>query len=61
MTKKAYVYCRLSTNELKQKNSIEVQKAVIYAFAKSNGYEILETFIEQRTGADDDRQSSMKS
>ncbi len=55
MTKKAYVYCRLSTNELKQKNSIEVQKAVIYAFAKSNGYEIAETFIEQRTGADDNR------
>ena len=57
MTKKAYAYCRQSTSEAsaKQKNSIEVQKAVIEAFANANGYEIEKYFIEHRTGADDDR------
>ena len=55
MIKKAYAYCRISTNETKQKNSIEVQKAVIGSFAKSHGYEIVQYFIEERTGADDDR------
>tara|TARA_B100000131_G_C18046615_1_gene584675 strand:- start:523 stop:1191 length:669 start_codon:yes stop_codon:yes gene_type:complete len=55
MTKLAYAYCRQSLSETKQKNSIEVQKAVIDAFAKANGYEIQKYFVEYRTGGDDDR------
>ena len=56
MSKKiAYGYCRASINELKQKNSIEVQKSVISAFAESYGYELVEVFSEYQTGADDER------
>ena len=51
----AYAYCRASINELKQKNSIEVQKAVITAFANAYGYDLVEVFTEYQTGADDDR------
>jgi site-specific DNA recombinase len=51
----AYAYCRISTNEIKQRNSIAVQKAVIESFALANGYDVVKYYIEQRTGADDDR------
>jgi hypothetical protein len=55
MTKKAYGYMRASTNPKLQKNSIEIQKSVISKFAQTHGYEIVDYFIEYKSGADDSR------
>ena len=53
--KRCFCYLRASTNIKLQKNSIEVQKAVLTRFASLNGYDIAGWYIEYRTGADDER------
>ena len=55
MSKTAYAYLRASTDPNKQKNSIDVQNGLIQTFADRNGYTIVETFIEYRSGGDDER------
>lgn len=56
MSKIAYSYVRASTNPKLQSNSIAIQKSVIDSFAKINGYEVLETFVEYKSGGDDGRE-----
>ena len=53
--KPAIAYIRASTNEDTQQNSMAVQTAIIERFAKSNGYNISTTFVEYKTGGDDER------
>lgn len=44
--KKAALYARYSS-DMQTENSIEAQKMAIYRFAKSNGYEIVEEYIDR--------------
>ena len=55
MSKTAYAYLRASTNPKLQKNSVAVQKAVIERFAEQCGYDVVEYYVEYKTGADDER------
>ena len=55
MSKIAYAYLRASTDPKKQKNSIDVQNGLIQSFADRNGYTIVQTFVEYRSGGDDER------
>ena len=48
-------YLRASTNEALQKNSIDIQKAIIINFAKTYGYSIEKFYIEYETGSNDNR------
>jgi len=59
-SKRCFCYLRASTNIKVQKNSIEVQKAVLTQFASLHGYEIVDWYIEYRTGADDEREEFNK-
>jgi len=54
-TKRAISYVRASTNPDLQANSVAIQTAIIERFAESHGYSLTDTFIEYRTGSDDDR------
>jgi len=56
----AHAYLRASTDPKTQKNSIEVQKAVINQFANLHGYSIESFYIEYKTGADDEREEFNK-
>jgi len=53
--KQAIIYLRASTNEDLQRNSIEVQRAIVTSFAERCGYEITQEFVEYASGTDDDR------
>tara|TARA_R100001079_G_scaffold82647_1_gene45953 strand:+ start:309 stop:974 length:666 start_codon:yes stop_codon:yes gene_type:complete len=48
-------YLRASTNETLQKNSIDIQKAIIINFAKTYGYIVERFYIEYETGSNDNR------
>lgn len=54
-TKTAIAYIRASTNPELQANSVAIQTAIINRFVESHGYSLSETFIEYRTGSDDER------
>lgn len=54
-TKQAVMYLRASKDFETQSNSFEVQKTIVERFAQTNGYEIIDTFCEYRTGGDDER------
>ena len=58
MSKIAYAYMRASTNPKLQKNSIDIQSSVISAFAEQHGYEVKETYVEYKSGADDSREGA---
>ena len=53
--KTAAAYIRISTNQEKQSNSLELQEQTIREFAKRNGYKITKIFSESATGTDDNR------
>tara|TARA_R110002020_G_scaffold135565_1_gene302731 strand:+ start:2940 stop:3623 length:684 start_codon:yes stop_codon:yes gene_type:complete len=53
--KVANAYYRASTNERLQANSLEVQRAIVRAFADRNGYELKNEFVEYASGSNDDR------
>ena len=55
MRKTAIAYVRASTNPELQANSIAIQEANIGRFIEAHGYDLTETFIEFRTGSDDER------
>tara|TARA_R110002110_G_scaffold145320_2_gene334730 strand:- start:1424 stop:2086 length:663 start_codon:yes stop_codon:yes gene_type:complete len=55
MKKTAAIYVRASTDATKQANSMDVQHAVIAAFANANGYNIVKVFEEYESGRDDER------
>tara|TARA_R110002110_G_scaffold415341_1_gene649319 strand:+ start:500 stop:1183 length:684 start_codon:yes stop_codon:yes gene_type:complete len=53
--KVANAYYRASTNEKLQANSLDVQRAIVRAFALRNGYELKNEFVEYASGSDDER------
>ena len=55
--KKAIGYIRVSTEEQSadDKYGVEVQRQAILSYADSNGYEIVEWFIDVMSGAKDNR------
>lgn len=54
--KTALAYIRASTDPTLQKNSIAIQEAIIGRFCEQHGYSIQESFVEYKTGADDERE-----
>ena len=50
-------YLRASTNEQKQKNSFDVQRAILNDFARSNGYNLIQEFSEYKSGRSCERQA----
>ena len=54
-TKQAISYVRASTCPEQQANSIAIQEAIISRFVETHGYTITDSFIEYRTGSDDER------
>ena len=53
--KTAIAYIRASTNPELQANSVAIQTAIINRFVESHAYTLTDTFIEYRTGSDDER------
>tara|TARA_R110000851_G_scaffold272854_1_gene425574 strand:- start:45 stop:728 length:684 start_codon:yes stop_codon:yes gene_type:complete len=53
--KNAIAYIRASTNPELQANSVAIQTAIINRFVESHAYTLTDTFIEYRTGSDDER------
>ena len=53
--KNAVIYLRASTNEKLQANSLEVQRAIVTAFAGRSGYTIVKEFVEYASGTNDER------
>jgi len=53
--KVANAYYRASTNEKLQANSLDVQRAIVRAFAARNGYELKNEFVEYASGSNDER------
>lgn len=54
--KKAYSYLRASTNIKMQANSIAIQESVIANFASTHGYDVVECYVEYKSGGDDSRE-----
>jgi hypothetical protein len=54
-TKKAIAYIRASTNPELQANSVAIQTAIINRFIESHDYTLTDTYVEYRTGSDDER------
>ena len=55
MARNAIGYVRASTNPDLQQNSISIQQELLTAFAKTNGYEITNFYVEYSSGGDDER------
>ena len=53
--RKAIAYIRASTNPELQANSVAIQSAIINRFIDNHDYDLTDTFIEYRTGSDDER------
>ena len=52
---KVIFYTRASTDINKQKNSVDIQIAVLNRFAINNGFEVVKTFTEYASGGNDER------
>ena len=52
---KVIFYTRASTDITKQKNSVDIQIAVLNRFAINNGFEVVKTFTEYASGGNDER------
>jgi DNA invertase Pin-like site-specific DNA recombinase len=50
-------YLRASTNETKQKNSFNVQRAILNNFAESHGYNVIAEFSEYKSGRSCEREA----
>lgn len=51
--RKALAYLRISTDSSKQRNSIEVQRAIIGEFCKRNGYELVGEQVDEQSAFKD--------
>jgi len=54
-SKSALIYTRISTNQKKQKNSLQIQIDTCRYFAESNGYSIAGEYCEEMSGRISDR------
>ena len=53
--KNAIIYLRASTDETRQGQSFDVQRAILSTFIHSHGYTLVKEFSEYASGRDDDR------
>jgi len=56
-SRRAIVYCRVSSHDQKQKGDLEGQKESLLEYAKSKGYEIISVLEDVGSGLDENRES----
>ncbi|PUA31871.1 MAG: IS607 family transposase [Candidatus Terraquivivens tikiterensis] len=60
ISKKAVIYCRVSSNDQKQKGGLERQKQSLLEYAKLRGYEVVSVLEDVASGLNEDRKSLNK-
>jgi len=60
VSRKAVVYCRVSSHDQKQKGYMERQKGSLLEYAKSKGYEIVSILEDVASGLNENRKSLNK-
>jgi len=56
-SKRAVVYCRVSSHDQKQKGDLERQKESLLEYAKSKGYEVVSVLEDVASGLNENRES----
>jgi len=60
VSRKAVIYCRVSSHDQKQKGDLERQKESLLKYAKSKGYEVASVLEDVASGLDENRKSLNK-
>ncbi len=59
-SRKAIIYCRVSSHEQKRRGDLEWQKQTLLEYAKSRGYEVVGVLEDVGSGLNEDRKSLSK-
>lgn len=57
VSRKAIIYCRVSSHDQKQKGDLERQKQNLLEYAKSKGYEVVGVLDDVASGLNENRKS----